>query len=201
MIMKIFIAVPTYENIHPETFKSIYGLDKCGHWVVFDYVQGYGVAMARNLIGKQAIAEDADYVLMVDNDVRLPHDTLRNLLEEPVDVCLGYCARRWDYGSNVFKLGEFSYTDAYHVDELRQLREQGVKREKIHGGGMACALIRTEVFKRIPYPYFSWTFYQNGEVLSEDLNFCQRCNELNIPIYVDPRVGCGHLFRNFKEVM
>ena len=203
--MKILIAVPTYESIHPETYKSIYGLDKCGHWVVFDYSMGYDVATARNNIGNQAKNENADFVLMVDNDVRLPSETLRYLLEEPVDVCLGFYAHRWgnvfDGRTNVCRLGEFNYTDMYKMDELRTLRESGVKREKIHGGGLGCALIRTDVFNRIAFPYFSWTHYQDGNVLGEDLNFCQRCVEQNIPIYVDPRVGCGHLFRNFKEVM
>lgn len=203
--MKILIAVPTYESIHPETYKSIYGLDKCGHWVVFDYSMGYDVATARNNIGNQAKAEEADYVLMVDNDVRLPSEALRYLLEEPVDVCLGFYAHRWgnvfDGRTNVCRLGEYNYTDMYKMDELKELRDNGVKREKIHGGGLGCALIRTDVFNRIAFPYFQWTHYQDGNVLGEDLNFCQRCVEHNIPIYVDPRVGCAHLFRNFKEVM
>lgn len=203
--MKILIAVPTYENIHPETFKSIYGLDRCGHWLVFDYSSGYDVATTRNNIGNQAKAESADYVLMVDNDVRLPGDALRNLLEEPVDVCLGFYAHRWgnvfDGRTNVCKLGEFNYTQMYSADELRALREAGVTREKIHGGGLGCALIRTDVFERIPFPYFQWTHYNDGNVLGEDLNFCERCHEHGIKIHVDPRVACGHLFRRFEEVL
>lgn len=203
--MKILIAVPTYETIQPATFKSIYGLDKCGHWVVFDYVTGYDVATARNNIANEAKAECADYVLMVDNDVKIPSDALRNLLEDPVDVCLGFYAHRWgnvyDGRTNVCRLGEYNYTDMYNMDEIKALREQGTIREKIHGGGLGCALIRTDVFDRIAFPYFRWTHYQDGNVLGEDLNFCERCKEQDIPIYVDARVGCAHLFRNYKEVM
>ena len=75
--MKIFIAVPTFENISPATFKSIYGLDRCGHWVVFDYITGYDCATARNRIAKQAIAEQADYVLMIDSDMTITESILR----------------------------------------------------------------------------------------------------------------------------
>ena len=150
-------------------------------------------------------AENADYVLMVDNDVILQGDTLRNLLEQPVDVCLGFYAHRWgnvyNGRTNVCRLGEYNYTDMYSVEELRQLRESGVYREQIHGGGLGCALIKTDVFNRIAFPYFKWTHYQDGNVLGEDLNFCERCKEQNIPIYVDTRVGCQHLFRNYKGVM
>ena len=203
--MKIFIAVPTYESIHPETFKSIYGLDRCGHWCVFDYSSGYDVATTRNNIARQVKSEKADFVLMVDNDVRLPGDALRNLLEDPVDVCLGYYAHRWgnvfDGRTNVCRLGEFNYTDMYTIQQMRDLRDAGVTREKVHGGGLGCALIRASVFDQIAFPYFKWTHYQDGNVLGEDLNFCERCAEVGIPIYADPRVGCAHMFREFKEAM
>ena len=202
--MKILIAIPTYENIQPETFKSIYNLDTCGHDIIFDYMRGYDVASARNYIAARALREETDYVLMVDNDVRIPNDALKNLLEIPVDVCLGFYAHRWGQvfngKTNVCRLGEFNYTDMYMADQLRELKEQGVSREQIHGGGLGCALIRTDIFKRIQYPYFKWTHYQDGNVLSEDLNFCERCKELSVPIYVDPRVACGHLFRTYMEV-
>ena len=34
---KILIAVPTFENIYPDTFKSIYDLDKGDNEVIFNY--------------------------------------------------------------------------------------------------------------------------------------------------------------------
>ncbi|MBQ9003728.1 MAG: hypothetical protein IJ087_17930 [Eggerthellaceae bacterium] len=212
--MKIFIAVPTYENITPDTFKSIYGLDHCGHWLVFDYVRGYDVATARNRIARQTMDEGADYVLMVDNDVVLPSDALRNLLDEPVDVCLGYYAHR--DADNVYRgktcvcklydesgKKHFNYPleSEYTDDEMRELRESGVRRELIHGGGMGCALVRADVFRRIEFPWFSWVTYRDGGMLSEDLSFCEKCRMADIPIYVDPRVGCGHLLRHVQAVM
>ena len=206
--MKILIAVPTYENIQPETFKAIYNLDKCGHWVVFDYVRGYDVATARNNIAKKALEEKADYVLTIDNDVRVPNDALKLLLEEPVDVCLGFCARRtsanvFDGLTTISKLGEFNYTKEflYSIEELRDLREKGVKREQVHGGGLPCALIKTSVFEKLKYPYFKWSHYDRGTVLSEDLFFCEQLKEKKIPIYVDPRCACDHLFRRFEGAL
>ena len=40
----ILIAVPTFENIYPDTFKSIYDLDIEGHDVQFEFVRGYDCA-------------------------------------------------------------------------------------------------------------------------------------------------------------
>ena len=50
---KILIAVPTFENIKPQCFKSIYGLKRpIGYDLYFDYVSGYDCAKARNQIAK-----------------------------------------------------------------------------------------------------------------------------------------------------
>ena len=197
--MKIFIAVPTFETITPDTFKSIYGLDKCGHWCVFDFVRGYDCATARNDIAKQTKAEGADYVLMVDSDVVLPSDALRNLLEEPVDVCLGYYAHRtygkWTGEVTMYRLGERDYTQQYQASEMAAFRASGINRVEIHGGGLGCALIKADVFDRIEFPYFDWVNYGNGMLLGEDTHFCSRCAAAGIPIYVDTRVTCGHVMR------
>ena len=60
---------------------------------------------------------------------------------------------------------------------------------------MGCVLIRKGVFERLKYPWFSWVSYESGATLSEDLHFCADCGRAKIPVYVDARVGCGHMLR------
>jgi len=205
--MRILIAVPTYENIYPDTFESIYGLDPGDHELLFKFVRGYDVATARNRIAQTAIDNEVDFVLMVDNDVVLPEDALLNLLEHDEDVCLGYYAHRdadniYRGRVNICKLGPFNYPleSEYTAEEVKGLRDDGTYIIQIHGGGMGCALIRTEVFNSIPYPWYKWVVYEddNRGMLSEDLFFCERCRHANIPIYSDTRVGCGHLLRRIQ---
>ena len=50
--MRILIAVPTFETIYPDTYKSIWDLDKCGHEVLFDSVRGYDVVTCRPYVWK-----------------------------------------------------------------------------------------------------------------------------------------------------
>ena len=93
--MKILIAVPTFETIKPECFKSIYGLKRPeGSSLYFDYVSGYDCAKARNQIAKNAMAGNYDYVLMVDSDIQLQPDTLIKLLECESDIALGWYYRK-----------------------------------------------------------------------------------------------------------
>ena len=203
--MKILIAVPTFETIYPDTFKSIYELDPNGHQVVFDFVRGYDCATARNNIVAKAKNEKADYVLMVDNDVVLPRNALVNLLEDSKDVCLGYYAHRTGQSAYngkvcIYKLGEYNFTQLYTADDMKTLRENGKYKVQVHGGGMGCALIRVDVFERIQYPWFDWVNYKTIGQLSEDLYFCVQCKNADIPIHVDTRVGCGHIFRYVQTV-
>ena len=208
--MKILIAVPTFESIMPDTFKSIYNLRTSDYWCEFDFVRGYDCATARNNIARRAMEADADYVLMVDNDVVLPDNALIDMLDDPKDVCLGYyahrsldnsysgrsCVCRWSDGKKRY----FNYPleSEYTAIELKNMRDHGIYKVDIHGGGMGCALIRTDVFRRIQYPWFSWVNYKTGGQLSEDLYFCEQCHQHGIDIFTDTRVECGHMFRHIQ---
>ena len=185
--MKILIAVPTFENIYPDTFKSIYDLNTEGHEVLFEFVRGYDCATARNRIAQMAIDKNTDYVLMVDNDIVLPKDVLIDLTDDIKDVCLGYYAHR--DGDNIYrgwtcvcklyddsgkKYFNFPLKSEYAAEELRQLKEKGQYKIEIHGGGMGCAFIKTDVFRKLKYPWYDWVNYADDHrgVLSEDLYFC-----------------------------
>lgn len=202
---KVLIAVPTFESIYPDTFKALWDMDKAGADCIFEFVRGYDCPTARNNIAQRALELSADYLLFVDNDVTLPQDALANLLADDVDVVLGYYAHRSKNGeaalkTNVCKRGEINYSMQYTGEELAALRDAGTYLERVHGGGMGCALIRTDVFRRISYPYYKWTDYGNGKMLSEDLWFCEQCRFSSIKVYVDTRVQCGHMFRNIVTV-
>ena len=211
--MRILIAVPTFENITPDTYKSIWDLDKGGNEVSFEFVRGYDCATARNRIAQKTLDGGYEYVLMVDNDVVLPKDVLVNLLDEPVDVCLGYYAHR--DGDNIYRgrtsvckyadkhgfpMYNYPLESEYTASEMKAMIAKGMKKVRIHGGGMGCALIRAEMFRKLQYPWYDWVNYpdEHRGMLSEDLYFCELCKKAEIPVYTDVRAGCGHLLRRVQ---
>lgn len=209
--MRILLAVPTFETIYPDTFKSIYDLDRGENEVSFEYVRGYDVATARNAIARKALEQDTDYVLMIDNDVVLPKDALVNLLDNAKAVTLGSYAHRgtnnlYDGSSCVCKLLDPRGVKYYHypaeseykAEELIQMEAEGKYKVQIHGGGMGCALIKTSVFRSLKYPWYDWVNYKDQGMLSEDLYFCERCKSRDIKIYTDTRVRCGHMLRRVQ---
>ena len=212
---RVLIAVPTFENITPDTYKALWDMDKGGHECLFEFVRGYDCATARNNIVRKALELDAEYLLMVDNDVTPPKDALVNLISHGVEVVSGYYAHRdrdnvYDGRTCICKLMTpnneyyFNYPleSEYKAGEVFALRNRGEHLVRIHGGGMGCILIKTEVFSRVAYPWFDWVNYhdENQGMLSEDLFFCEQLKIAHVPIYFDTRVACGHLFRHIQQV-
>ena len=213
--MRILIEVPTYDGrISQATSESLWRLDRCGHVVDYRPRPGYGCDMARNRIAADAINAHYDRVMMVDNDISLPTDALRNLLEHDVDICMGYYLNRYERGggrlTTLYKLG--ADWEMYAADELRAMRESGTTLFRVKGGGMGCCLIRTNVFEQLPFPWFEWsdngrTKLDEPDVYScrdafqsggEDINFCNLATWHGLAIHADARVACGHEFREVR---
>lgn len=189
--MRVLIAVPTFETISPETFKSIYGLRGCDYLPLFDFVRGYDCAKARNEICREAIDGGYDFVLMVDSDVVLPDDALETMLDEPVDVLLGCYPRKLSPSeSELFKMGTKDFTDRYLYNEIPGGRFE------VKGGGMGCALISVSLLREIGGGWFRYVEYGDGNVLSEDLYFCVKVSDTGRKIFADGRVKCGHSWRS-----
>ena len=193
--MKILIAVPTFETIKPECFKSIYGLKRPeGSALYFDYVAGYDCAKARNRIAKNAMSGNYDYVLMVDSDIQLPHDTLVKLLECKADIALGWYYRKRTRTDQtvIFTFGK-DFNDDNCIKGSTMIHE--VPRPvEVKGGGLGIALIKTDVFKTLQYPYFKFVTYSDDTVLSEDLYFCNLASQCGCSIKCNPSVKGNHIF-------
>lgn len=174
---KILIAVPTFENIKPECFKSIYGLTNPKDFnLYFDYVKGYDCARARNEIAKLALNYNFDYVLMVDSDVSVPKDAVNNLLECETDIALGwyYKKRTKTDETVIFDFGkDFNNQNMIYAKTLME----AIDPFDVKGGGLGISLVNVNVFRKMPYPYFKYVIYDNDTVLSEDLYFCSEARK------------------------
>ncbi len=190
--MKILIAVPTFETISPETFKSIYDLEKPSwHDVVFDFVKGYDCADARNRIAKKSLSGGFDRLMMIDSDITVPEKAIVQLLEHDSHIVLGcYPRKNSKKGeTELFKPGYPDFSKRFLYEELTK------ERMTVKGGGMGCVMMDTRLFYQLPFPWFEYMTYDDGTKFSEDLFFCEKATIAGFSIEADTRVRCGHLTR------
>ena len=170
--------------------------------VEYGYVNNYGVDKARDKLARYALDSGFTHIMMIDSDMSVPRDALVNLLSHDLDVCMGFGVRGSsdDGQTSVSKLGG-SFSNWYNKSELRALRNQGTHLIQVKGNGMCCALISTDVFRRFEEPWFDYQRNLDGSKLGEDYYFCKQCTLAGVKLWVDTRVGCGHIHDRILEAM
>lgn len=195
MTKNVLIAVPTFENIYPDTFKSIFDLKKSqGVNLDFEFVRGYDCARARNKIANKAIEGEYDYLLMVDSDIIVPSNAVDIFSSVDYSLILGYSPRKDDETiTEIYSLG-FGYRKEarYSYESLRNNESDFIQ---INGGSFGCAWISVDIFSKLQYPYFQYLEYPDGELFSEDLYFCNSIQGAGDKVFVATKVPCKHIGR------
>lgn len=183
---KILIGVPCMENIPIEFAQSLYDL-KAPDGVKTDlmFMSMSLVYIAREKIVDAAVCGGYDYVFFVDSDMVFKRDTLIKLYEAKMDIVSGLAFMRSPpYSPCLYKtlrIGEGRNT----VERLEDFN--GL--ERIEACGMACCLIKTEVFKAIREKSLC---FLPLPTLGEDMAFCVRARERGFEVWGDTRVKLGH---------
>ena len=132
-----------------------------------------------------------DWLFMLDTDQEFDADVLGRLLysfnEYNLDVITGiYYQRGIPHCPLVYRydedLGGFQIISKFEADNVT----------KIDAAGAGCLLIRSSVFDKIRLELNESPFDMRPP-LGEDLSFFDRCRELDIEVWCDPRVKVGHL--------
>ena len=190
---RILVSTPMLEGyVRAETDLALRNLDPCGHELVHHFVKGWGIAYARNLMALEAMKQGCDYLFMVDSDVVVPSDALKMLVG--LDISAGWYPRGTDpLRTNVAKKIQSGWGDCFSVEEMEGFAENGVDLIDVKGCGMGCAIIRTQVFERLPHPWFKFEDYPSGNCFGEDYWFCHQARSAGMNVYVSPKVKCGHI--------
>lgn len=190
--MKLLIAVPTFDdNVCTETYKSIWNATRNTEHMdtKLEFVKGYSADEARNKIGRMVVDGGYSHVLMIDSDIVIPPNTVFDILDTDKAVVLGYYNRKDGKGSVMFREGPGNFDEPKIIKSPDELTERYTK---IKGGGLGCALISSGVFETLDPPWFKYITYPNGNVLSEDLFFCEHVTANSISVWLDKKIICKH---------
>lgn len=169
---------------------------------------GPGVHRARNEMVEAFLShpESPDWLLMIDSDMEFTPEDVEQLYRtadaETHPVVGGLC-----FAVSTKRMYPTIYQSMHGHDErgrpvvhygpLMNYPRDAVCRVEATGG--AFLIIHRRVFERMherygdsPAPWFAFTYSGKLEI-SEDITFCTRVNQLDIPVHVDTRVKVRHV--------
>lgn len=141
--------------------------------IIFNNAKGSSLSMNRIKLCQDAVDNGCDYVLFLDDDMRIPMHTIMMLVARQVDVIGANCARR--------ELPPRPTAKGFQ-NELVYTRENSTGIEKVKSVGTGVMLIHTGVFKDLPQPWFN---EDPVKKIGEDVWFCNIAREAGFDIHID----------------
>lgn len=177
-MIKILLGLPTNRIIKAKTVQSLLNVVyNTKHEVItLASTRGYNTAENRNYIASYAYKTCCTHWMMVDDDMIYEPNTINKLVAHDLDIVGGMYKTKYEKQEYVLE-GEIK-------DELFECK--GI------GGGLL--LIKTDVFKKVPQPWFGYKWFDNGMVkMSNDWYFCEKAIKHNYKVWCDPDVRADHL--------
>lgn len=187
---KILMAVPLATSyIRTDCVQSFYNMRIPENIELkIEFINGYSAARARNLACCIAIDEGFDEILFVDSDQIIPPDTLEKLLVMNTSIQAGWSMMNVaDQRTNI---SVYDPTRMFYDFILHKDLPEGII--EVDAIGFAAILIKTDILKKIQYPYFRYVEYPNRTTLSEDLYFCDMARRNGIRIFCDTSLRILH---------
>lgn len=186
---KILVSIPCARFIEPECFESLYSQRiPAKHKTELFIPQNYSIDVSRNMTAHYAVENNFDYILFVDSDIVLPKNAITKLASHDKDVVSGvYAYKQLLRKEVVVKVFGNEEKKEYRDLKDTEIVESQTRLLKVDAFGFGCVLVKTEVIKKIDYPYFVFT-----QEMGEDVYFCRKAQNAGYELFVDTKVLCGH---------
>lgn len=140
--------------------------------------------------------ENAEWLLMIDNDIVPPTNVLDMVLhDEPVVSAVCTIKKGAVPSPTVMKEEGDSYRQV-NISEVLEERDDDSGLLKVEGVGTGCLLIRRDVLEDMQPPWFKFKYNEYGGLrLGEDFYFSRRCMGEDVDMFVDTNIITSH-FKN-----
>lgn len=150
----------------------------------------------REKLADQALELGCDQLLWIDSDQRFPANALEILQARNVPVIgTNATTRREPILPTALNLSiKRDNGEPYQLWEKVESRgKAGI--EQVTAVGFAVTLIDRSVFQKVPKPWFDIIWTDAGNVIGEDVAFCVKCLENDVPVHVDHELSMfiGHI--------
>ena len=143
----------------------------------------------RWLAAQQAVAAQADYLWLVDNDMSIPPTVLPLLIAADKDLIGADYNYRKTPLQTVVKIldgnGDVTFADASTFPN---------EPFRCHAIGSGCKLVKVEALTRIPQPWFALAWDETGALSrTDDVWFCEQAAKVGIETWCYPGLGVKHV--------
>lgn len=191
---KILLGIPTNRQIQPLTVLSLLKMIQNTREEVIPILatQGYTISENRNYLVAQALKNNCTHLMMIDDDMVFPENTLTQLLFDNKDI-VGVVAN--SRALPLMPVVEFFDDEELSVaDKLlgkRNIPEQLFTCKAVGGGVL---IINTKVFEKMSRPYFGMEIMDTGMTKTgEDSYFCYNASKVGFEIWCDPTLKINHI--------
>lgn len=149
------------------------------------------IQYAREQFAKAVIANDADYLFMIDDDMLAPPDLFFQLAKHDKDICAALAfTRNPDHKPVIYDVieGRDPMTkQKYYINKfaMNYPRNTLVQCDAV---GFGAVLIKRKVIEAMAEPRF-----MGLSGCGEDITFCHKAKELGFEVWMDTSVKLGHL--------
>lgn len=153
---------------------------------------GFGVDVVRNQIAAAFLATDAEYLLMIDDDM-IPPDDLLEMADHGCDI-VGALYYAWEPPIGLFVAAYRQDGDGRCIrPALGELENTGLHEAVLLGGG--CMMFHRRVLKALPAPWFCFETDETGQniLVPEDFHICREASRRGFKLWLDTDRICGHI--------
>lgn len=214
----VMITCPTGGFIHTDTVKSLLllqaDMQKRGLRHYFNFskssflphgrAQVCGASLERGKYQQPYNTKEITHIFMVDSDIEFKPDDFWRLWSYNVPVVAGaYCYSTEALASEddkrivagAWDIEFFKKHYTFPAYTLRQARNLANPLLEVDWLGLGFALVKTEVFAKIEYPWFNSELIVIDDLrdtTSEDVGWCRKVKTAGYKLMLDPAVKVGH---------
>jgi hypothetical protein len=193
------IGIITAGHLHMRCVESLLAAQQAGvvEEIVIQQCGPY-LDVGRNQMVDTFMTKDYDHLLFVDSDIGFVPEDVTTLVEDDLPIVSGIYHSMFATG-----IHPIAYEWAEHEGRQRMTpikewnRPEGEALVPVDGVGAGFLMIHRTVLEKFAAIYsFPQIWFSNeqrgGVLMGEDLSFCVRATDLDIPTIVDRRVQLAH---------
>ena len=183
--MLVSICVPARDQVHTVFARSLAYLTSRLTSNNINYelhiVSGSVISESRTQLANEALQVGATHILWLDSDLHFPPSVVETFLQHNKDIVAAtYSTRYAPYKSVAF-------VDSKNIDH-RLEASHGL--HKVWAVGMGCMMIKTDILKNLPKPWFYHQYNKETDNFSgEDIWFCNTATQNGYNVWVDADVS------------